>query len=129
MFVLVDIHQDDPQAAGLPCPLRSSPVTHDELAVYAELMQPGDGAPSFLDLLRRPAWTARAACAGYPTEWFFPAPGRNRSRERANGAGALEVCEACPVRSECLDYATADDELIGIWGGTATPERRAIRAA
>ncbi len=31
-------------------------------------------------------------------------------------------------RSECLVYAVADEGILGIWGGTSTKERMAMRA-
>jgi Transcription factor WhiB len=33
------------------------------------------------------------------------------------------------VRSERLGLALADDELVGMWGGTTAAERREMRAA
>jgi len=33
----------------------------------------------------------------------------------------------CEVRSECLDYALANDERFGIWGGLSERERRKLR--
>ena len=33
---------------------------------------------------------------------------------------ALALCAVCTVRQPCLEDALADDELIGIWGGTST---------
>jgi WhiB family redox-sensing transcriptional regulator len=38
-----------------------------------------------------------------------------------------EMCEACPVRGECLDFALADESITGLWGGTTDAERREIR--
>lgn len=31
------------------------------------------------------------------------------------------------MRSECLDYALANDERFGIWGGLSERERRKLR--
>ena len=65
------------------------------------------------------------ACAGAPTEWFFPA-----HTDRAAYAKGKECCAACPVRSRCLDYAMANEEpdepWPGLWGGTTPTERRGI---
>jgi WhiB family transcriptional regulator, redox-sensing transcriptional regulator len=38
---------------------------------------------------------------------------------------AREICAACPVRADCLKYATAADEF-GIWGGLDQEERRSL---
>jgi WhiB family transcriptional regulator, redox-sensing transcriptional regulator len=67
-------------------------------------------------------WMERAACRGQPVELFFPPPGPTSARVRA-------LCSSCAVREECLDYATADEELAGIWAGTSERERRRLRRA
>ena len=35
----------------------------------------------------------------------------------------------CPVSQECLDYALADEALVGYWGGTSGADRREMRAS
>jgi WhiB family redox-sensing transcriptional regulator len=40
---------------------------------------------------------------------------------------ARAVCEACPVRRDCLAYALSAPELVGIWAGTDERERRRMR--
>ncbi|MES8969273.1 WhiB family transcriptional regulator, partial [Cutibacterium acnes] len=37
------------------------------------------------------------------------------------------ICESCEVRQECLEYALANDERFGIWGGLSEMERRRLR--
>jgi WhiB family redox-sensing transcriptional regulator len=37
------------------------------------------------------------------------------------------VCVGCDVRAECLEYAMANDERFGIWGGLSERERRRLR--
>jgi WhiB family redox-sensing transcriptional regulator len=67
-----------------------------------------------------PEWMAQGACVGKPQRWFYP--------EMHAGPGlsnkAKELCAACPVRQQCLDYAIANAEQHGIWGGMATRERQ-----
>ena len=53
-------------------------------------------------------------------EAFFPEKGGS-TRE------AKKVCQSCHVRSECLDYALANDERFGIWGGMSERERRRLK--
>ena len=65
-------------------------------------------------------WTERALCAQTDPEAFFPEKGGS-TRE------AKKVCLGCDVRSECLEYALANDERFGIWGGLSERERRRIR--
>ena len=40
---------------------------------------------------------------------------------------AKAVCQACQVREDCLEYALANDERFGIWGGMSERERRRLR--
>lgn len=36
---------------------------------------------------------------------------------------ALQICNACPVKKLCADYALTAREPYGIWGGTLASER------
>lgn len=65
------------------------------------------------------SWQKRAACAGLETEIFYPA-----TDEEADVA--KEICNECPVREACLEYALASREKEGIWGGCTERERRRI---
>jgi WhiB family transcriptional regulator, redox-sensing transcriptional regulator len=69
-------------------------------------------------------WHGEAACRDVDPEIFYP--------ERGGSAQpAREVCAGCPVRQECLEYALNDPDAFynGIWGGTASHERRRILAS
>ena len=66
------------------------------------------------------AWQEQALCAQTDPEAFFPEKGGS-TRE------AKRVCQNCEVRSECLDYALANDERLGIWGGLSERERRQLK--
>jgi WhiB family redox-sensing transcriptional regulator len=84
-----------------------------ELAqVMPELMDEGDGG-----IL---SWQERALCAQTDPEAFFPEKGGS-TRE------AKKVCLSCDVRGECLEYALANDERFGIWGGLSERERRKLK--
>lgn len=37
------------------------------------------------------------------------------------------ICQTCPVQPECLEYAVANFERFGIWGGLTERERRGIK--
>jgi WhiB family transcriptional regulator, redox-sensing transcriptional regulator len=74
-------------------------------------------------------WADEAACRQPEAQHvrFFP---------RAAGAlakldvvAAKAVCAGCPVRAQCLAYATPLPDLQGVWGGTTPRERTALRAA
>ena len=69
-------------------------------------------------------WKARAACAGYPNELFFPV---GESPDEASIAKAKEICAACPVTGDCLTYALETNQRSGIWGGTSEKERKSLR--
>ncbi|HEX6523076.1 MAG TPA: WhiB family transcriptional regulator [Streptosporangiaceae bacterium] len=45
----------------------------------------------------------------------------------AASAEAKQICRRCPVRAECLAFATSNDERFGIWGGLDPDERRNLR--
>lgn len=81
-------------------------------------------------LTERSDWWLEAACQG--STGFFPTPPGGAARlaawdaYRREVAEAKAVCAACPVKTECLDYALDHDEEHlgkGIWGGTTYEER------
>ena len=65
-------------------------------------------------------WRLEALCAETDPEAFFPEKGGS-TRE------AKRVCTGCAVRAECLEFALANDERFGIWGGLSERERRRLR--
>ena len=66
------------------------------------------------------AWQQHALCAQTDPEAFFPEKGGSTREAKA-------VCRSCQVREECLEYALANDERFGIWGGMSERERRRLR--
>ena len=66
------------------------------------------------------SWQERSLCAQTDPEAFFPEKGGS-TRE------AKKVCVSCEVRAECLEYALANDERFGIWGGLSERERRKLK--
>ncbi len=72
-------------------------------------------------------WQDRARCRDLDPELFFPpleaeSTDQRQVRERT----AKAVCAACQVRSECLSWALANHERLGVWGGTTERERRVL---
>ena len=62
-------------------------------------------------------WRQHAACRGLEPEVFYPV-----SEEQTEEAKA--ICRECPVREPCLEYALANRERDGVWGGATERERR-----
>jgi len=65
-------------------------------------------------------WQERANCLGVDPDLFFPERGASTREAKA-------VCRGCEVRAECLEYALAQGEKFGIWGGLSERERRRVR--
>ena len=72
-------------------------------------------------------WLRRAACRDESPELFFPVAVRGPVYE-AQVAAAKRVCAGCPVRIECLTFAS-DAMPYGIAGGLTEQERPATRPA
>lgn len=64
-------------------------------------------------------WATQAACAGCHPDMWFPRRGQNIDPARA-------VCNTCPVRAECLEYALVWNIPFGVWGGLSEIERRRL---
>lgn len=67
------------------------------------------------------SWKQNANCYGIDTDLFFPERG-------VSSSNAKSVCEGCTVKQECLEYALANGEKFGIWGGLSERERRVLRS-
>jgi WhiB family transcriptional regulator, redox-sensing transcriptional regulator len=71
-------------------------------------------------------WQVDAECTVAP-ELFFPPDGRESSKEAARRESlAKELCDVCPVRSQCLAHALTFREEAGVWGGMTTRERQEL---
>ena len=69
-------------------------------------------------------WMERAVCRveQVDTAVFFPT-------RRDDVELAQRFCWRCPVRDACLDYALANGEHFGIWGGKSERARARMRRA
>lgn len=65
-------------------------------------------------------WQDGALCKDMDAEVFF---GRYEKMSYDEEQRAKAICQECPVRQACLDYAVQTRQIVGIWGGT-TPTRR-----
>ncbi|NJC21750.1 WhiB family redox-sensing transcriptional regulator [Arthrobacter pigmenti] len=104
----------DPQK--VPSPRKPAAPEHVEQAVWIGL--PGIG--SDFDDEGELGWQADALCAQTDPEAFFPEKG-------GSTRDAKKVCGSCNVKAQCLEYALANDERFGIWGGLSERERRRLR--
>jgi len=66
------------------------------------------------------SWQTDSLCAQTDPEAFFPEKG-------GSTRDAKKICVSCEVRTQCLEYALANDERFGIWGGLSERERRKLR--
>ena len=64
-------------------------------------------------------WMEHGNCLEYPPEVFFPSDG-------VGVIAAQRICEGCPVREQCLEYALVERIDHGVWGGASERERRRI---
>lgn len=73
-------------------------------------------------IMERRDWMRKGGCIGEDTALWV--------RERGESYRVAQaICDECPVRTECLEFALADPNLIGMWGGKNDRERKNIRRA
>ena len=65
-------------------------------------------------------WRLEGACVGVGPSVFFPASGQRPIE-------ALRLCSVCPVRVDCLEYALANNQHWGVWGGLTERQRFALK--
>lgn len=75
---------------------------------------------TLIDENEEAGWQSEANCLGVDPDLFFPERGASTKEAKA-------VCRGCVVREDCLEYALANGEKFGIWGGLSERERRRIR--
>lgn len=73
----------------------------------------------------RANWRAAGACLHADPDLFFPISMTGRAVEQV--AKAKSICARCEVRTQCLEFAQANDPIYGIWGGTTPEERQRVR--
>jgi WhiB family redox-sensing transcriptional regulator len=91
---------------------------------------PGAFGPVLADLSGDPlGWQTFALCTEIDTELFFPRAGGVSNAVKA-------ICDDCPVRAECLDYALDYERalgdlahIFGTFGGLSARSRARILAA
>ena len=66
------------------------------------------------------AWMQRAKCKDRTDIDFFPEKGHYPHE-------AVALCEGCPVRRSCFDYAIEHGLDDGVWGGVTSNRRNLYR--
>jgi WhiB family redox-sensing transcriptional regulator len=61
------------------------------------------------------------------TPFFHPDDDLGRISRRLREAAAKRVCEACPVRRQCVTHALTVGEEYGVWGGFSENDRALLR--
>lgn len=64
-------------------------------------------------------WDAAAKCLDADPEAFFPEKG-------GSTRAAKRLCAACTVSEQCLEWAQANGERFGVWGGLSERERKRL---
>jgi WhiB family transcriptional regulator, redox-sensing transcriptional regulator len=70
-------------------------------------------------------WRLAASCRSVDPDLFFPVGTTGLALDQIDAAKA--VCNACPAKAPCLEFALATNQDSGIWGGTSEDERRTLR--
>jgi hypothetical protein len=75
------------------------------------------GLREFVEAL--PDWRFNSACSDVDVEhaWFWNQPDFPKARL---------VCQKCPVREQCLEWALKNEDS-GVWGGYSAYQRKQIR--
>ena len=71
-------------------------------------------------------WAELGACrtSEVPSSWWYP--DIYWSHRHPYIKAAIAVCQSCPVKQQCLDYALIH-EPYGIWGGLSEQDRERKR--
>lgn len=111
---------------------RSRPIpTRTVRDLRGSIAHPDDGYTAAAIFFQQPAtWMEEAACAGQPTDTFFPEIARGRHATTSEDVRrAAAVCAGCPVRQDCLDYARNTETKHGVWGGVYFSRGREVPVA
>lgn len=68
-------------------------------------------------MMDREPWMDEGICSilPLPKDWFF--------KRRYEVIGKI-ICNRCPVKSECLEFAVREHMEAGLWGGVGERERK-----
>lgn len=91
---------------------------------------PGKGDPNLSrSTFTRPDWRWQdsAVCRGEDLAVFFGRDGESRAERDIREAYAKDLCDMCPARQACLEYAFSKPEKYGVYGGLTEDERKEQR--
>jgi WhiB family redox-sensing transcriptional regulator len=72
-------------------------------------------------------WKDDAACIGLDQDLFFGTANDKLGKEKREEV--IRLCNSCPVKDKCYDYARKNHEIFGIWGGVDFTRSRRQRQA
>lgn len=73
-------------------------------------------------------WQEDALCREYDVDLFFgPDQPESEIEKQAREAHAKTVCQRCPVKEPCLEFAMETNQKYGIWGGLTDKERASLK--
>jgi WhiB family redox-sensing transcriptional regulator len=81
---------------------------------------------SLLDSQGHEEWHTQGECRTMDQSLFFPAADLDGHARLNQERLAKSICETCPVKDPCREFALAGSESYGIWGGTTPTERLRI---
>lgn len=71
-----------------------------------------------LKIAKPEPWVEQALCRETDIDVFYPEVGQN-----VTAHAAKKICALCTVQTDCLQYALANHERFGVWGGLSPGER------
>jgi hypothetical protein len=83
-----------------------------------------DASSAYVELMAGIRNNDGVECAQFPDIFF---PNDWEMGNRADDVLAKTVCERCPVKMLCLEYAMIAEDELGTWGGLTQHERRQLR--
>jgi WhiB family redox-sensing transcriptional regulator len=73
-------------------------------------------------------WQEQALCRDYDNVLFFgPDAGESELERQSREGRAKLVCQRCPVKEACLEFAMETNQKYGIWGGHTDKERASLK--
>jgi len=85
-------------------------------------MSDGHFDTAYWKFLRKIQSVGRVPCEDAP-EIFFPEDFPEKQLRELSIATAKRLCNQCPIKRDCLEYAIETDQRFGVWAGTTSADR------